>query len=169
MAIRFSHGGDEHIFGEVSESMSLEAFFTGLSMINAVRAAQIPGVIETCPANASFQVKFDPDRISPADMLRELQSFEAEAATADQTLATRIIELPVYYQDPWTHETEMRFRERHQDPTVTDLEYSARINGYATIEDFIAAHAGQPWFVSMVGFVAGLPFLYQLVEQKKQI
>jgi hypothetical protein len=37
MSIRFSFGGDEHIFGEVSEDMSLEAFFTSLSMTNAVR------------------------------------------------------------------------------------------------------------------------------------
>ena len=39
MSIRFSFGGDEHIFAEVSEEMSLEAFFTSLSMTNAVKAA----------------------------------------------------------------------------------------------------------------------------------
>ena len=59
----------------------------------------------------------------------------------------------------------MRFRERHQDPSSTDIEYAARINGYKTIDDFIAAHSGAPWFVSMVGFVAGLPWLYQIVER----
>ena len=31
------------------------------------------------------------------------------------------------------------------------------------------AHSGAPWFVSMVGFVAGLPFMYQMVEREKQI
>ncbi len=31
------------------------------------------------------------------------------------------------------------------------------------------AHSGAPWFVSMVGFVAGLPFLYQMVERQRQI
>ena len=41
MSIRFTFGGDEHIFGEVSEDMSLESFFTSLSMTNAVREAQI--------------------------------------------------------------------------------------------------------------------------------
>ena len=49
----------------------------------------------------------------------------------------------------------MRFRERHQDPNSTDIEYAARINGYSSVDDFIAAHSGSPWFVSMVGFVAG--------------
>ena len=41
MSIRFTFGGDEHIFAEVSEEMSLEAFFTSLSMTNAVKAAGI--------------------------------------------------------------------------------------------------------------------------------
>ena len=31
------------------------------------------------------------------------------------------------------------------------------------------AHSGAPWFVSMVGFVAGLPFLYQMVDRARQI
>ena len=34
---------------------------------------------------------------------------------------------------------------------------------------FIDAHSGSPWFVSMVGFVAGLPFMYQMVDRSKQI
>ena len=63
----------------------------------------------------------------------------------------------------------MRFRERHQDPKSTDIEYAARINGYSSIDESIAAHSGAPWFVSMVGFVAGLPFLFQMVERAKQI
>lgn len=169
MSIRFNFGGDEHIFGEVSEDMSLASFFTGLSMTNAVKQANIKGITEICPANASFQVRFNPDMIKPQDLLAELKSMETAAAKLDPVLDTRIIELPVYFQDPWTHETLLRFRERHQDPSSTDLEYSARINGYATVEEFVAAYAGQPWFVSMVGFVAGLPFLYQMVERAKQI
>jgi urea carboxylase len=169
MSIRFSFGGDEHIFGEVSEEMSLEAFFTSLSMTRAAREAAIRGVTEICPANASFQVKFDPDMISPADLLAELQGMEAAAARSDATLKTRIMEIPVFYRDPWTHETLMRFRDRHQDPTRTDLEYAAEVNGLGTVENFVQAHSGQPWFVSMVGFVAGLPFLYQMVERRRQL
>jgi urea carboxylase len=63
----------------------------------------------------------------------------------------------------------MRFRERHQDPNSTDLEYAARINHLDGVDAFIKAHSSAPWFVSMVGFVAGLPFLYQMVERKRQL
>jgi urea carboxylase len=169
MQNRYSFGGDEHLFVECDESMSLEAFFKSLSMTNAVRDSGIKGVTEICPANASFQIKFNPDIIRPDDMLREVQAIESAASRTDPVIATRIIEIPVFYQDPWTHETLMRFRERHQDPRATDLEYAARINNYSTVDDFIAAHAGSPWFVSMVGFVAGLPFMYQMVDRPRQI
>lgn len=169
MESRYTFGGDEHVFCEVDTEMSLEAFFKSLSMTNAVRESQIRGVTEICPANASFQIKFDPDIIKPDDMLAEIRKLEVQAENAESSMDTRIVEVPVLYNDPWTHETLMRFRERHQDPSGTDLDYSARINGYDTVDDFIAAHSGSPWFVSMVGFVSGLPFLYQTVERAKQI
>src|SRR5712671_551960 len=169
MQTRYSFGGDEHLFAEVDEEMSLEAFFKSFAMTNAVRESRIKGVTEICPANASFQVKFDPDVIAPDDLRAELEALEAQADKAEAVLKTRIIEVPVLYNDPWTRETLMRFRERHQDPTSTDLEYGARINGYSSVDEFIAAHAGAPWFVPMVGFVAGLPWLFQMVERAKQI
>tara|TARA_R110002051_G_scaffold94586_1_gene164421 strand:+ start:1500 stop:2375 length:876 start_codon:yes stop_codon:yes gene_type:complete len=166
---RYTYGGDEHIYVEVDDEMSLDAFFKSLSMSNAVRNANIKGVTEICPANASFQVRYDPDVVAPEEMMKKVQELEDKAEDAEKRLKTRIIEIPVYYQDPWTHETLMRFRERHQDPSGTDLDYAARINGFDTAEAFIEAHHSQPWFVSMVGFVAGLPFLYQLVEREKQL
>lgn len=169
MKPRYTFGGDEHLFVEVEEEMSLDAFFKSLSMTRIIAERAIEGVTEICPANASFQVKFDPDVVAPEALLEEVRSIEAEAGNTDPVLQTRLIEVPVFYQDPWTHETLMRFRERHQDPQGTDLEYAARINGYSSVEAFIAAHSGSPWFVSMVGFVAGLPFMYQMVERERQI
>ncbi|WP_420566827.1 5-oxoprolinase subunit B family protein [Thalassovita sp.] len=169
MKTRYTYGGDEHIYVEVDEQMSLDAFFVSLSMSNAVREANIPGVTEICPANASFQVRFNPDITPPEEMMDRIKDLEHKSADAEKRLKTRIIEIPVYYQDPWTHETQMRFRERHQDPSGTDLDYAARINGFDSVDAFIEAHHSQPWFVSMVGFVAGLPFLYQLVERDKQL
>jgi urea carboxylase len=169
MSNRYSFGGDEHLFVECDESMSLEAFFKSLSMTSAVRESGIAGVTEICPANASFQIKFDPDVIKPNDLLREVTAIEGAAEKTAPVIKTRIIEIPVFYQDPWTHETLMRFRERHQDPKATDLEYAAHVNGLSGVDAFIAAHSGSPWFVSMVGFVAGLPFMYQMVDRPRQL
>jgi allophanate hydrolase subunit 1 len=167
--IRYSFGGDEHVFAEIDEEMSLEAFFKGMAVCTALEKRRIPGISEICPSNASYLVRFDPDVIPAEKMLSTLKEIEAQIGSADLELPTRIIEIPVLYNDPWTRETLMRFRERHQDPKSTDIEYAARINGYGSVDEFVAAHSGAPWFVSMVGFVAGLPFLFQMVERKKQI
>lgn len=169
MSNRYSFGGDEHLFVECDESMSLEAFFKSLSMTSAIRDSRIRGVTEICPANASFQIKFDPDVIKPDDILAEIQAIEKATTKAEPVINTRVVEIPVFYEDPWTHETLMRFRERHQDPQATDLEYAARINNLGGVGDFISAHSGAPWFVSMVGFVAGLPFMYQMVDRPRQL
>jgi urea carboxylase len=167
--IRYSFGGDEHLFAEVAEEMSLQAFFLGMAACTELQHMELPGVTEICPANASFLVRFNPDVIAPERLLATVRNIVARIQQTPQVLDTRIVEIPVLYNDPWTHETLMRFRERHQDPDSTDLEYAARVNGLDSVDAFIAAHSGSPWFVSMVGFVAGLPFLYQMVERKRQL
>jgi len=164
---RYSFGGDEHVFVELSEEMSLPAFFKGMAICKALESRAVPGVTEICPANAAYLVRFDPDVIAPTAMMDLLKALEVEVGDAEFDLPTRIIEIPVLYNDPWTHETLMRFRERHQEPASTDLEYAARINGKASVDEFIAAHSGTPWFVSMVGFVAGL--LFQMVDREHQL
>lgn len=169
MSLRYTYGGDEFLFVEISESMTLSAFFTGMAITKRLEEEHIDGIIEICPANASYQIRFNPDTIHPDVLLNKLKTLEQELVGVPMTLNTRLIEVPVLYNDPWTNETGARFRERHQDPTSTDLEYAARINGFASTDEFIHAHSSSPWFVSMVGFVAGLPFMFQMVEQTKQL
>ncbi len=166
---RYSFGGDEHLFVEISEEMSLPAFFKGMAICKELSRRALPGVTEICPANASYLVRFDPDVILPEALLSTAKEIEAGLQDSQLLLQTRIIEIPVLYNDPWTHETLMRFRERHQDPSSTDIEYAARINGMTSVDGFIKAHSEAPWFVSMVGFVAGLPFLFQMVDRERQL
>src|ERR1700674_423489 len=169
MSVRYTFGGDEFIFVEISEDMSLDAFFKGTAITRELQRRNVAGVTEICPANASYRVRYDPDVIAPETLLALLKEIDSEVGDAPLELETRIVEVPVLYNDPWSHETLMRFRERHQDPSSTDLEYAARINGLSTVDAFIAAHSGAPWFVSMVGFVAGLPFMFQMVERSRQL
>lgn len=167
---RYCQAGDEFLFVELNEEMTLEAFFSSISITQRLREMALPGIIEICPANASYQVRYNPDIISAGQLQEALEGLDRQVAAQQvRTLETRVIEVPVLYNDPWTHETLMRFRDRHQDPSGTDLEYAARINGYDRVDSFIEAHSGAPWFVSMVGFVAGLPFMYQMVPRERQI
>jgi urea carboxylase len=169
MKTRFTFGGDEHLLCECAEEMSMAAFFKSLTATRAIRERGIAGVSEVCGGNASYLVRFDPDEIHPDALLEKIVELDAEAERTQPVLSTRIVEIPVFYNDPWTHETMLNFRERHQDPTGSDLEYAARINGMPSVEAFIEAHHRSPWFVSQVGFVCGCPWLYQMVDRERQI
>ena len=43
-AIRYSFGGDEHVFAEIGEEMSLEAFFKGMAICTELEKRRIAGV-----------------------------------------------------------------------------------------------------------------------------
>lgn len=175
---RYTFGGDEFLYVEVSEDgMSLEAFFQAMAICSKLKERNIDGITEICPANASFMIRFNPDILHYKKALDILKGLEEEISVSNAEIETRIIEFPVWYQDSYTHETLMRFRNNHQvrakdsdfDPNTTDIEYATKINGFDSVQSFIKSHSENPWFVSMIGFVAGLPWLYQLVERRKQI
>jgi urea carboxylase len=169
-ATRYLHGADEFIVVELAEGMSLEVNMRSMAITTRLQEMQLPGVIDICPANASYMLRFDPDRIPPADLVTELKRVEEEIGdAADFHLKTRAVDVPVLYKDPWTEELLMRFRDRHQRPEGNDLEYAAEINGFDSQEAFIEAHCGAPYIVSMCGFVPTVPWCYQLVEQERQI
>lgn len=170
-AARYEYGGDEFVFVEIDEQMSMEANFKAMMVTNGLADRGLDGVTDICPSNASYMVRVDPDVLDPRELvtvLRELDE-KAGALPEDYVLATRIVDVPVYYNDPWTHETLMRFRDRHQDPDVTDLEYAARINGFDDVDTFVAHHSGAPYLVTMLGFVPGLPFCYQMEPRERQV
>ena len=170
MSARYSFGGDEQIFVEVDEAMSLDAFFKSLAITNAVREAKIDGVTEICPANASFQIGFNPDKIAPDALMERLKDMESAADNAESRARDahhrdpRLLPGPL---DPRDADALSRAPSGpRRAPTSSTPPASTGFDG---VEDFINAHAGAPWFVSMVGFVAGLPFLYQMVDRDRQI
>lgn len=166
---RYEYGGDDHIFVELDEEMSFDANFQAMAVTQQIRERDLDGVVEICPGNASYMLRYDPEVIAPTDLVDELKAVAAQTDLSDYEWETRIVDFPVLYEDEWTHETLMRFRDNHQDPDATDLEYSARINGFDSVEAFTDAHAGAPHMVTMVGFVPGLPWCFQMVPREEQI
>lgn len=170
IAARYTWGGDEFLFVEVDEAMSLAANVRVMSIANRLAGDKPDGVTDICPANAALLIRFDPDRIAPADLEAKVKEIESNVVhQGHAALMTRIIEVPVWYDDPFTNEVGARFRKNHQTPDLTDLEFAARENGLKDKNEFIKRHHSSPWLVTMVGFVAGLPFLFQIVPQEEQI
>jgi urea carboxylase len=168
---RYEYGGDEFVFVEIDEEMSIEANFKAMMITNELRSRELDGIVDICPSNASYMIRYDPDVLAPRALVAILRELDEKSGDVpkDFVLHTRIVDVPVLYNDPWTHEALMRFRDRHQDPSATDLEYGARVNKFDSVEAFIDHLAANPWVVTMLGFVPGLPFCYQLEPRDRQI
>ncbi|MBD8004123.1 5-oxoprolinase subunit B family protein [Bacillus norwichensis] len=166
---RYEYGGDEFIFVELSEEMSLEVNFQAMAITKRLKEEQLSGILDICPSNASYMVRFEPEKIHPDELISKLKELEQTTSIDDFELSSRMVDVPVLFEDPWTHEALMRFRDRHQDPNSTDLEYTARINGFDSTDALIDAMTGAPYLVTMIGFVPGLPWCYQMVPRDQQI
>lgn len=167
---RLSYGGEEFVFVELTEHMSLSGALRIQAITDAMADLGIDGVTDICPSNASYMLRVDPDRCDPRSLREPIVDLHRRFVdTTDVVLSTEIIEVPIFYNDPWSTETAMRFRDRHQSSTETDLEYISRVNGFTSIDDFIAAHSGNPFIVTFMCFVPGNAESMQLVPDEMQL
>ena len=70
---RYEHGGDEFIFVELSDEMSFRANFKARAILQTLEQLNLPGIIDLCPNSTSYLIRFDPDALSPRDLLTELK------------------------------------------------------------------------------------------------
>jgi urea carboxylase len=167
---RLSFGGEEFVFIELTEHMSLSGALRIKAITDALEELDLDGVTDICPSNASYRLRVDPDRCDPRSLQEPIvEQHRRYVDTTDVVLNTEILEVPVFYNDPWSTETAMRFRDRHQSSTETDLEYISRINGFGSVEDFICAHSGNPFIVTFMCFVPGNAESMQLVPDDMQL
>ena len=149
---RYSWGADEHLFVEISEEMSLEANFKGMAIATVLRDAARTACSTCARPTRPSRSGSTPTCCARPTWRRRSKTSRTRRPTRRVPLDTRIVEIPVLYDDPWTHETLMRFRDRHQDPKATDIEYAAAINGYASVDEFIARiparHGSSRWSAS---------------------
>ena len=122
--------GDTGLLVELDDNAEVHA------LAGAVRAAEIPGVLELVPALETLLLVYDP-RLTHADGLaariRELP--RAASALGDGGE----VEIPVRYDGE-------------------DLAFVARYTGLSERE-VVAAHTGAPWWVAFCGFAPGFSYL----------
>lgn len=167
---RYTHGGDEWVMVELDEAMSLGVNMRAQAICKALEARQVKGILDVCCANASYLIHLDPDVLDPREAVEQLRGLEEEIGdAADFRLQTRVVEVPILWEDEWTLETLMRFRDRHQTPDRTDIEFAAEHNGFDSTDAFKATVCETPFLASMTGFVPGLAWLYPLTSPDKLI
>lgn len=168
---KFDFVGDEYIYAEISIDMSEDSNFKALAITNELRSRNIPGIEDICPSNASYLIRFDPEVISALDLLEYLKAIDiTKSNPSELNLAVRIVEIPIWYDDPITNEHSKRFRERNMiKDNISNFNLVMKVNGYTEKEKFIEAHSSSPYLITMIGFIPGTAWGYPLGLEKKEI
>lgn len=125
-------------------------------LMQAIREAELP-VEELSPGVRSLQIRYDSRRLHQADLLRRLLSIdEGLPDVADLKIPTRIVHLPLAFDDSATLAAVERYREtvRAEAPWLpSNVEFLRRINGLDSRQEVHATIRAARYMVLGLGDV----------------
>lgn len=137
-AITYRRAGDDGMlieYGDMTLDLGLRARVHALHQ-HLLEHAE-PAVTELTPGIRSLQVRFDPDRLSTAKLLRLVTEAEsALPAAGDLVVPSRTVHLPLSWDDPSTREAITRYMHgvRADAPWCPwNIEFIRRMNGLPTV------------------------------------
>jgi urea carboxylase len=136
--------GDLALGIEVGDELSLELSFLVLALHSRLLADPPPGVTEMVPTHRTLAVFFDPLAIELETLSAAVREHE-DGLEPPQELPSRLVEIPIWYGDPWSRECAEAYGVRE------NLGYLAEIND-TTVEGVVRWHTGREHWVSAVGF-----------------
>ncbi|HET9664034.1 MAG TPA: 5-oxoprolinase subunit PxpB [Burkholderiales bacterium] len=145
MTVRFLPSGDTAIVVEFGDRIDRELNQRVLRLNTAVRAARIPGVVETLPTFRSLMVHYDPLLTQCATLITIIERL-LDAGTDDARPA-KVWRIPACYEG------------RH----APDLDEVARRSTLSPAE-VVRLHSITQYQVYMIGFSPGFPYMGDVPE-----
>lgn len=146
--------GDCYLSVEFGDEVNLESSFRGLALKEALDALDIPGIVEIYVTLPTVAIVLDRLQTSYGKVERIVRDALHEM-TVPISLPSRRVEMPIWYNDPWSAALAGR------DSQESDFEFVARINGL-TPADLLEVHSSTDYWVVLVGFVPGVNLHYPL-------
>lgn len=145
---KFLIGGDSFITIELGDEGSLRMNLYVLSMERMIWDSKIEGLIDTTSLRTTIMIHYDPFIVQADQIIEQIRSISSEGITISPKIPSRIIYLPVYYDDPWTRECAL------QHGVKPNVEIIAKDNNI-TPEEVIEIHSQSTYFVSYTSFMYG--------------
>jgi urea carboxylase len=138
--VLFRRQGDRNLLVEYGPiKLDLELRLRVHAATTALAAAELPGIIDIVPGIRSFQVHIDGVRLKQDVLLQRLTAIEDELGDLDDfTIPSRIVHLPLSWDDPAIHQTIQRYMAvvRDDAPWCPDnIEFIRRANGLASADE----------------------------------
>jgi len=138
--ILYRRQGDRNLLVEYGPiTLDLELRLRVHAATTALAALALPGILDIVPGIRSFQVHIDGVRIKEAELLERLMAIEEQLGELDDfAIPSRIVHLPLSWDDPAIHQTIERYMAvvRDDAPWCPDnIEFIRRANGLASADD----------------------------------
>ena len=150
--------GDCYLAVEFGDEADLSLNFKVLALAEELKKADLPGIMEIIPSFRELGVLFDRFE-TDYDKLRDAVSAIQKTVVEVDELPSRLVELPMWYNDPWSAELARRFNVQN------NIEFVAECNDI-TVDEVIARHTGTDYWIVCVGFTPGCYFSLPLDPSK---
>src|SRR5881396_239325 len=168
-AVVYRYAGDRFLLLEYGEMvLDLTMNFRIFGLNEAIKRADIDGVIETVPALRSMLIQYDSLRLPTRELVETLKKLEDAIPAVDNlSIPSRRLELPMAFADQWTRSDIERYVKytRQDAPNVINghnIEYIASYNGLKDAEEVIQYLCATEWWNACIGFWPRLPFMFPL-------
>ncbi len=137
--VTYRRDGDRALLVEFGPmTLDFDLRMRAQALAHAVTDAAIPGVVDIVPGIRSLQIRVDGDRLTLDRALGAVRELEPTLpATAELAVASRIVHLPLSWDDPATREAIARYMRVVRDDAPWcpwNIEFIRRINGLADVE-----------------------------------
>lgn len=139
--------GDHAVSVQMGNEISLEVNGKVLALKKSLEEHPIPGISELVPTYASLMVHYRPEEITFEEIRDKLKERTENLSDAGGNTERLIREIPVCYGGEYG----------------PDLEHCAELQG-STPEEIIRMHSSHDYYVYMLGFAPGHPYLARFEE-----
>ncbi|MFF4898895.1 5-oxoprolinase/urea amidolyase family protein [Streptomyces sp. NPDC001068] len=138
--VTYRRSGDDNLlveFGPMRLDLALRMRVHAL--MEAVTAADLPGVTDLTPGIRSLQIRTDPALLTQAGLLAAVREIVPELPPTDELVVpSRTVHLPLSWDDPATREAIARYVAGVRDDAPWcpwNIEFIRRVNGLDSVED----------------------------------
>jgi urea carboxylase len=138
--VRYRRAGDTDLVVEYGDPVTDLALRFRIHVLQrALRAAAIPGILDTTPGMRCMQIRFDPTKLDHTDVIAALRELERSLPPASELeVPSREVVMPLCWEHPGAVEAMRRYADqvRPDAPWCPDnIEFIRRINGLDSIAE----------------------------------
>ncbi len=149
--------GDSDLLLDYGQARSVDAGVKSIRVKTLLASEHVPGIIEMIPCNSSLLIQFDPRQIQ-VNVLMERVKKIVDQVEKDKhiKIPSRIIEIPVYFADPWTKASIEDYC-RNVKKKQYDVDFIIEQNGLKDLDELIYYVTTPQYIVTYLSFGPGLP------------